>query len=258
MLRTVLTSEELLSAYDSHQPVECLAPTSLVELDAITGGMAPGRVWIVLSTPGQGRTTLMTQWAASVAQHSDQVVHLVTPRESPTTVVARLLSLTGRLPLHHLTSRTLSANQAPGLERAREQVAKMSLCLYARGEDVYVPEIHPTRAALQPKAIVVDDADLVSGLTPSAAAEWARLGIFVLLSLPRHHVLQEPKGDPDIDPAWARAADVVLEVRHRGLPVSTWRPGEADVDVHYNRHGYARTLNAGHQAHYSRFIDPGE
>ncbi|KQZ70791.1 DnaB-like helicase C-terminal domain-containing protein [Nocardioides sp. Root151] len=248
----MLIAEHLLAAYDAERPSAKVAPSGFTELDSLTGGMVPGRVWLLLGVPGEGRTTLMTQWAAAVAGEPGQTVHLVTPREAPWVIVSRLLSLTGLLPLDRLNEGSLDDSHQGKLGRAREKVQALSLCLYAQGEDVYVPEVHPGHAAMKPTAVLIDDADRVAGLTPTSLAAYAAAGLFVLISLPRHHVIGE---DGDLDSTWARVADVVLEVRHRGLPTGDQRPGEADLHIHNNRWGPTRTIPTLYQAHFSRFVD---
>lgn len=75
--------------------------------------------------------------------------------------------------------------------------------------------------------------------------------------MPRHKVLVDHRDDADLRPRWGRTADVVLEVRHRGLPsvAGRPRPGGAELRIHHNRWGYHRTIQALHQAHYSGFIE---
>lgn len=199
----VLTSDGLLVAFDDYRPAAPVAPASCAELDELTGGMVPGRVWIVVSVPGEGRTSLLTQWAAEIAKRPEMTVHLVTPREPPAVIVTRLLAYTGRIPLNHLAPQKRDEIRPEHLARARGLVEALSLCLYAMGEDKYVPEVHPHRAAMKPTAVIIDDADLVSGITPEAVAGLAKAGLFVLLSLPRHQVRQTPWDEADLDPVWA-------------------------------------------------------
>lgn len=170
-------------------------------------------------------------------------------------VAARLLALHGRLPLHRVTSKSLAPAEAERLDEATAQIQRLRLRLYAAGEDTYVPEVHPVRGEPKPTAIVIDDADLVSGVSPSTVASWAEAGIFVLLSLPRHVVMTSSGDESDLDPTWARAADVVIEVRHRGLRGGHLRPGEADFSIHRNRWGPVRNLSIQHQGHFSRFVE---
>jgi replicative DNA helicase len=251
----VLKSADLLAACEADRPVDPIVTSGLAGLDSITGGMTPGRVWIVLGVPGQGKTTLLTQWAAAIAAQPQQTVHFVTPREMPSLIGSRLLALHGRLPLQRLTAHALESSSAQQLALARERVEKLSLFLYTRNEEVYVPEVHPFRTKEQPTSLVIDDADLVSGLTPYMVSSYAEAGMFVLLSMPRHLLMTSPDDEADLDPRWARIADTILEVRHRGLPDGDLRPGEADLRVHYNRWGNVRTLPAVYQGHYSRFVE---
>lgn len=255
----VLTGDQLLAAFDAHRPEPPVSPSGFSELDSLTGGMLPGRVWIVVSVPGEGRTTLLTQWAAAIAQRSGQVVHLATPRERADVIVSRLLSLAGKIPLDRLTAGDVADTGGERIDMARSQVCSLALYLYALDEDVYVPEVHPWRAKARPTAVLIDDADLVPGLTPERLTEYAASGLFVAISLPRHKVMTDETDEADLNPAWARAADVVMEVRHRGLPTlpGQCRPGEADLHIRQNRWGYIRTIPAHYQAHYSRFIEAG-
>jgi replicative DNA helicase len=250
----MLSAQALADLPGAGEPREAMTRSGFAELDELTGGMSHGRVWLVVGRPGEGATTLLVQWAAAMAGQPGEHVHLVTGRESPQAVAARLCSMSGLIPLNRLPAR-LDEEAEERREWARQRVSALSLSLYATGDDPYVPEVHPTRAAARPTAIVIDDADTVSGVAPHRVAQWAREGKFVLLSMPRHHVL--PGGDDwDLDAGWARVADVVLEVQHRRLyEPSELRPGEADLHLRYNRHGYVRTLAVLHQAHYSRFVE---
>ena len=247
---------ELMARWTHPDP---MASTGFDDLDSVTAGMVPGRVWIVMAKPGEGRTTLLVQWATAIARQPDQHVHLVTPRESLSDVAARLHALLGLIPLNHLTNGRghRSEQDAGRLARARERIEGLSLALYAEYDEAYVPEVHPWNAAVQPTAVVVDDADMVSGLNPVRVREYAKAGKFVLVSLPRHRVMVRDAAE-DLDPGWARVADVVVEVEHRGVGSSgDPRPGEADLHVRYNRHGHLRTIGVQHQAHFSRFLDGG-
>lgn len=54
-MRHVLTASGLLRLFDDHRPPVPLCSTGFAEVDELTGGMVPGRVWVVTSAPGQGR-----------------------------------------------------------------------------------------------------------------------------------------------------------------------------------------------------------
>lgn len=255
MLLGVLTTKHLIAAYDAGCSGSPVAATGFAELDSLTGGMVPGRVWILVGTPGQGRSTLVAQWAVAIAERSDRAVHVVTPRDASSVIASRLLSRIGRVPLPHLTHRRLDPGDLDRLDSARKRLAALELCLFTAGEPAYIPEVDPFHPQKTLTAVFVDDADLVSGITPEWLATCAAAGMFVLVSMPRHRVMAAPEHDANLDPAWARAADVILEIRHRGLSNGAMRPGEAELDLHYNRWGFLRTISALHQAHFSRFVD---
>lgn len=254
MLRSVLTTAALLAAYADARPDVPMTATGIAELDALTGGMVQGRVWVLTGTPGQGRSTLVTQWAASIAEGSDRAVQLVTPRDKSSTVASRLLSRICRVPLPHLVNRSLDGADEERLRLWRGRVAGLNLSIFSEGK-IYVPEVHLAHHR-EAAAVFVDDAESVSGLTPGWVAACAANGLFVLIALPRHHVLTTADQEADVDPAWAGVADVVMEIRSRGLPNGTWRPGEAELDLHYNRWGFVRTIALQYQAHFSRFLEP--
>ena len=107
------------------------------------------------------------------------------------------------------------------------------------------------------KALVLDDLDLVVGAVPSSVREVADAGSVVVAFLPRHRLVQDPHPDGDLEPEWARVADVILEVRSRSLAgvSSDERPGEADVTVLKHRRGPTTSFAVSFQGHYSRFVD---
>ena len=252
-LPRVLTTSDLLKTRDVGREIIPMVTTGFRELDELTGGMRPGQVWVVVGTPGQGRTTLLTQWATALAGAGDRPVQLVTPRESPQAVASRLLSRAARVSLPHLTNHRLSPTDNERIAAVGSRLDALDLRVFAKGEAVYIPEVDAPRS-VNASAVVVDDADRVSGLDPKWVAATAATGVFVLLALPRHRVMVTSDRDADLDPTWADVADVVLEVRHRGLQNGALRPGEAEFELHYNRWGFTRTIAVQHQAHFSRFL----
>ena len=78
------------------------------------------------------------------------------------------------------------------------------------------------------------------------------LTVLVVLTLPRHRVVS----DAGLDPAWAEAADFVLEINRPDLiDRSSFRPGEADLHLLRNRWGPPVGDVVAFQGHYSRFVD---
>ena len=108
-----------------------------------------------------------------------------------------------------------------------------------------------------PGAVLVDDADLVAGAFPDRLRSMAESGVLVVLTLPRHLIVQGAGGERSLEPEWARIADVVVEARQATWPddEGSLRPGLADLIVLKNRWGPTRTVSVGFQGHYARFVD---
>jgi hypothetical protein len=106
--------------------------------------------------------------------------------------------------------------------------------------------------ATLPEALVVDDADLEAGISPERISSIAGRDVLVIVTLPKHLVLDRG----ELDPAWARVADFALEiVRPDLLDRNSLRPGEADFHLVKNRWGPTITAVMAFQGHYSRFAE---
>ena len=104
--------------------------------------------------------------------------------------------------------------------------------------------------------MVLDDVDLVAGATPTSLRGRRRGRAIVIASLPRHMLVQDRHPMGDLDPEWARVADVIVEVRSRGLKEAyvDERLGEAEISILKHRRGPTRTLVVSFEGHYSRFV----
>jgi replicative DNA helicase len=106
-----------------------------------------------------------------------------------------------------------------------------------------------------PAAVLLDDAE-EDTTDPQQCRHLAEAGALVVLSLPRHVLTRGRRLEADLDPAWARVADVILEVRTRRLrPRYRSQVGEADLHLLRNRHGRTTTAAVAFQGHYARFAD---
>ena len=157
--------------------------TGFAELDDVTGGFEPGQVWIVAGTPGQGRSTLASQWALLLAGDHGFDTHLVSKRDPTRKVAARLVASTAKVPELHLWHGPMSAQDAGRLSHAKQTLAAARLQIIDPGGisivDTDMDEVP------RPEALVVDDADLAGGLFPSRVASLAASGILLVLTLPR-------------------------------------------------------------------------
>jgi replicative DNA helicase len=223
-------------------------------MDEMTGGMVRGQVWVVVATPGQGRTALLLQLAGRYVDLTDELVFVDMPREPVELCVARLLSCLGKHPLHGVLSGDLDVDER--LLATRQRLSQSGLALAGAGSS---PHASSRDQLLDhaPAALFVDDLDLLAGDTPEQVAEWAATGAFVCVSLPRHLVVCGGARDADLDPGWARVADVVVDIRIHGAGAdqSQDRLGEADLSVLKNRRGPLWTSTVAFQGHYSRFVD---
>ncbi len=250
----MMTVETLVSCLEAEDEREPLTGTGFRDLDELVGGLAPGQVWLIASGPGQGKTTLAVQWAMALAGH-DHPVQLVSAREPARWLAARMVSVFGRLPLNQVSRGRVSNDLQVRFADTRTAVASLPITVFPQADHTFTPEMDPYETTIRPSAVVVDDADLVSGVTPAMASTWADTGMLVILTFPREKILLGNDDEAPLDPSWARVCDVVLEVRHRGLLPREGRPGEADLVVHHHRWGPTRDLAVGFQGHYSRFVD---
>lgn len=224
--------------------------TGFAELDHVTGGFEPGQVWILVGTPGQGRSTLAVQWASLLAGVHGLDTQVVSKRDPARKVAARLVASAAKVPEVHLWHDHLSSQDQGRIGHAKRILAAMPL-LIADPNGISIADTDMDEVA-RPEALVVDDADLTGGLFPSRVADLAATGILLVLTLPRDLVFS----DDGVDPAWSRAADVILDIDRPDLrDRASLRPGEADFHLLRNRWGPVRSVGVLYQGHYARFVD---
>jgi hypothetical protein len=249
----VLPADLLIEQFDTRSLPWGLS-TGFAHVDELTGGMVPGQVWVVVAAPGHGRTTLLLQLAARYVDLAEILVFVDIPREPVALCVAKLLSCLGKHPLHRVMSYDLDADE--DFRATRQRLSQSGLALEGAGSS---PHASSRDQLLDhaPAALFVDDLDLLAGATPERVASWAASGAFVCVTLPRHLVVRGGPCDTDLDPGWARVADLIVEVRSQGLLDETGesREGEADLTVLKNRRGPLRVCRVTFQGYYSRFVD---
>lgn len=250
---------ELIEAALLPAPSTPCAPTGFQRLDDVTGGLRSGRIWIVTGTPGQGRSVLLTQWAGALAVKQGWRARLVAPREDARMCGARLLASLARVPMQHTLRGRLSDSDLDRIENYRQRLGDAPLqvrCNSAHG-GIDDPWWLGSSGDDSPSAVIIDDVHLL----PEAReffAIWAKRGALVVVSLPRHCLLQGRRREADLDPLWAAVADVIVEVRHNGLKqyAPGWnRVGEADLSMLKHRHGPLLDCHLLFQGHFARFLD---
>lgn len=225
-----------------------LRSTGFAAVDEVTGGFVPGQVWIITGAPAQGRSMLALQWALMLCSEHGMRTEFVSVREPTHLVAARLLACAGRIPVSHLWNDELTATDKERLRAAKGVVEAWPLRVSGPGRTSALT----SEPGDWPEAVVCDDADLEAGASPERLASLAAEGMLMVITLPRAQVV----GPDGIDSAWARTADVILEInRPDFVDADSPRPGEADLSVLRNRWGPSRRAIVAFQGHFSRFVD---
>lgn len=251
IIRRMVSVVEALQVLEASR-AERTAPmsTGLPALDASTGGFDLGQCWLVVGTPGQGRSALAAQWAWLLASQYGLTTQLVSTREPVTRVAVRLAAIVAKVPMSHLDRRGLSGDDAEKLRLVGPRFEAAPLSLVGPGElsmaDADMDELPRSQV------LVVDDAHHSGGMFPQRTATLAARGHLLILTIPRERVVSIA----GIDPSWADVADFIVDIdRPDFLDPTSLRPGEARLHLLRNRWGPTQSHLVGFQGHYSRFID---
>ena len=190
----MLTVDQLLEQHDRvSAQAERQTTCGIEQIDSITGGFVRGQVWVVTGTPGQGRTTLLTQWAAHLAGVG-WTTRLICPREPQHAVASRLLSCSGRIPLLHLHQHRVQDRER--LAAVRERLSEAPLHVATQGQSTFLDYGDEADVLPPPDAVVIDDANLIAGAFPERVTSLAQRGALVIVSLPRHLVVHHDGDHP--------------------------------------------------------------
>lgn len=126
------TAARVTAALD-HPDRRATLPMGLPALDAVTGGMLPGEVWIVAGRPGMGKSTFASQVATNIAA-SGLGALLITPEMTTDQVMTRILSercaaLGHVIPYRWIRSRDIDQYQREIIDRAEAEVKALPLWL---------------------------------------------------------------------------------------------------------------------------------
>ena len=94
-------------------PSTLSVPTGFADLDHLTGGLAPGALWVISGHTGVGKSVLATDLVRSAAVRHGHPTLLVTRTESVERLAQRLLAAQAKVPLPPL----LMKPQQPDKER---------------------------------------------------------------------------------------------------------------------------------------------
>jgi replicative DNA helicase len=245
--------------------------TGFQDLDLLTGGFQQGALWVVLGTPGVGRTVLATQLALHAALRSRASSALVLGREPSALALLNTYSQVARVPVQRLQTGTESPEDAERLAKATQELRGIPLSVWSCVDRMISssdPELIERINLLSTdgplaRIVVLDDADhcdwLYWGEKPGLMGQLATLrnkacvqGTTVIVTTPEEGWLD---GERLLAHA-RREADVVLRVtRADQFERMSPRAGEADFEILNNRSGPTGIITVAFQGHYRRFVD---
>jgi replicative DNA helicase len=116
---------------------QAVKPTGLAHLDALIGGAGAGSLWLLMGTPGVGRTVLACQFALNAALAGHTSVTILSGRESAQTFLANMVCALGRVPADGLFAGALSSQERDRLADACEQIRQTELRVLSRHDDAW-------------------------------------------------------------------------------------------------------------------------
>jgi len=141
-------------------------PTGMMRFDFATGGLRPGRMYVVAGFTSVGKTALALWMAANIADSGTPA--LFVSREMPKDELAeRLLSGMSGVPLRKIARRELTSSDGMAIEKARDRLANQPLVFDCRSSRVSQIASSARRLASESKqpigVIVVDYLQLLLG-----------------------------------------------------------------------------------------------
>jgi replicative DNA helicase len=253
-------------------------PTGFLDLDDLTGGLAPGTLTVIAARPAIGRTTLLTDICRHNAIANNTPAALWTMEETTDEIATRILAAEARVPRHLVRSGALHDDDWARVARRVPALWAVPLYLHAPASTTMAAlaaaaaETHerhgikmiavdgiqdiqpPQRSDLREREV----GDVVRGLKTLART----LGVPVVAT---SHLNRNPErrigNIPALDDlresgAITFAADtIILLHRDDAYDRESPRAGEADLIVAKHRQGPTANLTVGFQAHYGRFTD---
>ncbi len=247
--------------------------TGFPELDDSTGGFLPGALWLVLGTPGVGRTILASQFASHTALRSGVVTSLVLAREPSRVALLNMYCQLAQVPAHRLQRGGEESGEADRIADARRQLRTSPLSIWSEGDGLSPLEHRDHFLAMfnasvagegSGRVVIIDDFDDLGWLyggdegTPmlerlrrlrkSASEQHCT----VVVTMSEEEWLEGTHARAEL----RRGADVILRIVRPDLfDQDNLRAGEADLQVLRNRTGSTQTHTVAFQGHYRVFKD---
>jgi replicative DNA helicase len=224
--------------------------TGLPDLDSLTGGLSPGKLWAIVGRPGAGKSVLALGMARQVAIHSGGRAIVLAQRDTPEQQARRVLSAEAGVPLIHLRDGALAADDMARLEGAKMRLDGANLLIAQASDPVLAALALEEPDAPSPNFIVVDGVP-VGYRRVAHFHELRRLAQALCCTVLAVLVHAPPRSTQEDEASLG--ADVVL--RLDDWSASDRRAGEADLVVTYHREGPVMTIALHNQAFYARFVE---
>ncbi|MFE1949894.1 replicative DNA helicase [Streptomyces sp. NPDC059524] len=255
-------------------------PTGFMDLDGLLGGFQSDQFVIVAGRPAMGKTTLAMDFARACAFDNDIPVGFFSLEMGRREINYRLLSATGKVPLHHIRTGQMTEDDWSRVATAMPKVKAAPLYVDASPNQTMMDIRSKARRMVQRhgvRMIVIDYIQLmqtgssrpgesrqqdVSDISRNLKlmAKELQLPVIGLSQLNRG-----PEQRADKTPAVSdlresgsleQDADIVILLhREDAYEKESPRAGEADIIVGKHRNGPTATVTVAFQGHYSRFVD---
>ena len=260
-----LTLQEAMAERPKRALVVRGLPTGSQDLDALTGGLQPGQLWVVTGRSGAGKSVFTLGLARNAAIRRRARTVLLSARGSHVDTVTMLLSAEARVPVHHLRMGGLDDSDWARLARGMGEVAEAPLLLFTADTGPAEPRPSGAQRVLQAQdatarydlgLLIVDDVPASVTVEELSALK----ALAISSSLPVVVVLDEDATRPlrKLERATGLVADLVMRIdrdHERASRKQSARAGEADLRVLRHRHGPITVITLAFQGHYARFAE---
>lgn len=252
--------------------------TGFTDLDSATGGHIGGRLTVIASRPGMGRTTLLTDFCRHAAIKLQVPTAAYTLEESRAHFITRIKSAEGRVPRHYLHAGTMREEDWTRLARVTPVIAAAPLWIKSPASLTMRQLEDEVTELVQERGVRLVAVDGIQDIRPEKRSDLREreVGDIVrdLKTLARQlnvpivatsHLNRSPEQRWDKKPklddlresgAITFAADVLIMLhREDAYDLESPRAGEADLILAKHRNGPTATVTVAFQGHYGRFVD---
>ncbi|MFE9776339.1 replicative DNA helicase [Streptomyces sp. NPDC005931] len=252
--------------------------TGFTDLDSLTGGHLGGRLMVIASRPGLGRSTLLTDMCRHTAIKLGVPTAAYTLEESRTHFITRIKSAEGRVARHHIHAGTMTDEDWTRLARVMPKISEAPLWIKSPAQLTMRKLEDEVTELVEEHGVQLVAVDGIQDIRPEKRSDLREreVGDVVrdLKTLARQldvaivatsHLNRGPEQRWDKKPmlddlresgAITFAADIIILLhREDAYDLLSPRAGEADFIVAKHRNGPTATITTAFQGHYGRFVD---